>query len=290
MVSYSKLEVNGEWNSNSDKPTEVVITFGSISLNILDKRGEPLRQWAYSSIFLKTREPTKSMFCPDLEETECLYVFDRDAVNQLIFLCNKTKKRRVTKSFLWFFLIIFLIFSSVYFSDYFRKFAEKIAASITSAEQESNLGNTMFSKISDISYCDINKLNDYIRASDKTYRSRTNSNIELIFIDLDEYRSILFPGEKLLVPFSILKEKDGAFKLTEITKLALEAIRSKKVIRKFFAQQRNKALLSYIFGNFTHLNFDMDNGFFINLSDTPRTFDTFFNNNEWLALKNICKI
>jgi hypothetical protein len=256
----------------------------------LDKRGEPLRQWAYSSIFLKTREPTKSMFCPDLEETECLYVFDRDAVNQLIFLCNKTKKRRVTKSFLWFFLIIFLIFSSVYFSDYFRKFAEKIAASITSAEQESNLGNTMFSNISDISYCDINKLNDYIRASDKTYRSRTNSNIELIFIDLEEYRSILFPGEKLLVPFSILEEKDGAFKLTEITKLALEAIRSKKVIRKFFAQQRNKALLSYIFGNFTHLNFDIDNGFFINLSDAPRTFDTFFNNNEWLTLKNICKI
>ena len=290
MVSYSKLEVNGEWHSHSDESTEVLITFGSISLNILDKRGEPLRQWAYSSIFLKTREPTKSMFCPDMEETECLYIFDRDAVNQLIFLCNKTKKRRVTKSFLWFFLIIFLFFSSIYFSDNFRNFAEKIAASITSAEQESNLGNTMFSNISDISYCDINKLNDYIPASDKSYLSRTNGNIELIFIHLEEYRSILFPGGKLLVPFSILEEKDGAFKLTEITKLAMEAIRNKKAIGKFFSQQRNKALLSYIFGNFNDLNFDMNYGLFINLSDTPRTFDTFFNNKEWLTLKNICKI
>ena len=62
------------------------------------------------------------------------------------------------------FLIIFLIFSSIYFSGNFRNFAEKIAASITSAEQESNLGNTMFSNISDISYCDINKLNDYIQS------------------------------------------------------------------------------------------------------------------------------
>ena len=290
MVSYSKLEVNGEWNSHSDEPTEVVITFGSISLNILDKRGEPLRQWAYSSIFLKTREPTKSMFCPDMEETECLYIFDCDAVNQLIFLCNKTKKRRLTKSFLWLFLIIFLFFSSIYFSDYFRKFAEKIAASITSAEQEGNLGNTMFSNISDVSYCDINTLNNYIRTSNKTYRSKTNGNIELIFIDLEEYRSILFPGGKLLVPFSILEEKDGAFKLTEITKLAMEAIRSKKAIRNFFSQQRNKALLSYIFGNFTDLNFDMNYGLFINLSDTSRTVDTFFNNKEWLILKNICKI
>ena len=230
------------------------------------------------------------MFCPDMEETECLYIFDCDAVNQLIFLCNKTKKRRLTKSFLWLFLIIFLFFSSIYFSDYFRKFAEKIAASITSAEQEGNLGNTMFSNISDVSYCDINTLNNYIRTSNKTYRSKTNGNIELIFIDLEEYRSILFPGGKLLVPFSILEEKDGAFKLTEITKLAMEAIRSKKAIRNFFSQQRNKALLSYIFGNFTDLNFDMDYGLFINLSDTPRTFDTFFNNNEWFTIKNICKI
>ena len=290
MVSYSKLEVNGEWHSHSDESTEVLITFGSISLNILDKRGEPLRQWAYSSIFLKTREPTKSMFCPDMEETECLYIFDCDAVNQLIFLCNKTKKRRITKSILWFFLIIFLFFSSIYFSDYFRKFAEKIAASITSAEQESNLGNTMFGKIPDISYCDINKLNNYIRTSSKTYRSRTNNNIELVFTDLEEYRSILFPGGKLLVPFSILEEKDGAFKLTEITEVAMEAIRSKKAIGKFFSQQRNKALLSYIFGNFNELNFDMNYGLFINLSDTPRTFDTFFNDKEWLTFKNICRI
>ena len=290
MVSYSKLEVYGEWNSRFNESTEVLITFGSISLNILDKRGEPLRHWAYSSIFLKTREPTKSMFCPDMEETECLYIFDRDAVKQLIFLCNKTKKRRLTKSFLWFFLITFLIFSSVFFSDYFRKFTEKIAASITSAEQESNIGNTMLSNVSDISYCDINKLNGYIRASDKNYLSTTNGNIELIFINLEEYRSILFPGGKLLVPFSILEEKDGAFKLTEITKLAMEAISSKKAIGKFFSQQKNKALLSYIFGNFTGLNFDKDNGLFINLSDKPRTFDTFFNNNEWYTIKNICKI
>ena len=80
------------------------------------------------------------MFCPDMEETECLYIFDRDAVNQLIFLCNKTKKRRITKSFLSFFLIIILIFSPLYFSDYFRNFTEKIAASITTSEQESNEG------------------------------------------------------------------------------------------------------------------------------------------------------
>ena len=92
------------------------------------------------------------------------------------------------------------------------------------------------------------------------------------------------------MPFSILEEKDGAFKLTEITKFAMEAIRNKKAIRKFFSQQRNKALLSYIFGNFTDLNFDMDYGLFINLSDTTRTLDTFFNNNEWHTIKNICKI
>ena len=290
MVSYSKLEVNGEWHSHSDESTQVLITFGSISLNILDKSGEPLRQWAYSSIFLKTRETTKSMFCPDMEETESLYIFDRDAVNQLIFLCNKTKRRKITNFFPWFFLFILLIFTFSYFSDYFRKITERIASSITSAEQESNLGNIMFSEISGVSHCAINKINDYIHSSDKKYLSRTNGNIEIIFINLEKYSSILFPGGKLLVPFSILEEKDGAFELAEIIKLAMEATKNKKVIRRFFSKQRSKALLIYIFGNFTDLNFDMNYGLFINLSDTPRTFDTFFNNNEWYTIKNICKI
>ena len=290
MVSYSKLEVNGEWNSHSNEPTEVLITFGSISLNILDKRGEPLRQWAYSSIFLKTRETSKSMFCPDMEETESLYIFDQDAVNQLIFLCNKTKRKKISNLFPWFFLFILLIFSSTYFLDYFRKGTEKIATSITSDEQEINLGNIMFSEIAELAHCDINKINDYIHSSGKNYRSKTNGNIELIFINLEKNSSILFPGGKLLVPFSILEEKNGAFKLTEIITLAMEAIKSKKAIRKFFSKQRNKALLAYIFGNFTDLNFDKDNGLFINLHGKPKIFDTVFNSEEWLSLKNLCEI
>ena len=268
----------------------MLITFGSISLNILDKSGEPLRQWAYSSIFLKTRETTKSMFCPDMEETESLYIFDRDAINQLIFLCNKTKRKKITNFFPWFFLFILLIFTFSYFSDYFRKITERIASSITSAEQESNLGNIMFSELSEVSYCAINKINDYIHSSDKKYLSRTNGNIEIIFINLEKYSSILFPGGKLLVPFSILEEKNGAFKLTEITKLAMEAVKSKKAISKFFAKQRNKALLTYIFGTYTDLNFDKDNGLFINLNGKSEIFDTVFNAEEWLSLKNLCKI
>ncbi len=290
MVSYSKLEVNGEWNSHSNEPTEVLITFGSISLNILDKRGEPLRQWAYSSIFLKTRETSKSMFCPDMEETESLYIFDQDAVNQLIFLCNKTKRRKITNLFPWFFLFILLIFSSVYFSDYFRKVTEKVAASLTSDEQESNLGNMMFSEISGVSHCDIKKVNDYIHSSDKNYLSTASRNIELIFINLKKDSSILFPGGKLLVPYSILEEKDGVFKLVEITKEAKKAIKNKKAISKFFSDQTNKSLLIYIFGNFTHLNFDKDNGFSISLDGRPEAFDKGFTNKKWLKLKKICKL
>ena len=290
MVRYSKLEVEGEWNSNSNAPTEVLITFGSISLNILDTKGEPLRQWAYSSIFLKNSNTTKSLFCPDMEETESLYIFDRDAVNQLIFLCNRTRQKKYAKSFPWFFIIILLIVSSTFFSDYFRKITENIATSITSAEQESNIGNIMFSKISGISYCDINKISDYISSSDKNYQSIVSSNIELIFSNLKKDSTILFPGGKLLLPYSILEKKDGAFELAEITKLAIEATKNKKVIRKFFSKQRNKALLIYILGDFTDLNFDKDNGLFISLDGKPKVFDKGFTNKEWLTLKKLCKL
>ena len=290
MAGYSKLEVKGEWKSNSDQPTEVLVAFGSISLNILNTNGEPVRQWAYSSIFLKNKEASKSMFCPDLEETESLYIFDQDAVNHLIFLCNKTNRKKFANLLPWFFITILLIGASTFFSSYFRIVTEKIALSITSAEQESNLGNIMFNEILGVSYCDITKTNEYIRTLEKNHLSRTSDAIQLIFMNLKSKNSMLFPGRKLLVPYGILESADGAFVLTETTKLALEAIKNKKPIKRFFSKQPSKALLIYIFGNFTYLNFDMDNGLLISMDGTSKVLDEGFNDNEWLALKNLCKL
>ncbi len=289
MVGYSKLEVKGEWSSHSDQPTEVLVAFGSISLDIFDINGETIRQWAYSSIFLKNREASKSMFCPDLEETESLYIFDRDAVNHLMLLCNKTKRRKLSKFFPWLFIIVLFIVYSTFFSGYFRVFIEKIALSITSTEQEINLGNIMFSEISGVSYCDIKKTNEYIRSLDKNYLTTKSSDIELIIINQKEDRSILFPGGKLLVPYSILKKKNGAFVLAETTKFALEAIKNKKVIKKFFSKQRDKSLLIYVFGNFSKLSFDKDNGLFISSDGNTELLEESLNDNEWLSLKQLCK-
>ena len=290
MASYSKLEVKGEWKSNSDRPTEVLVAFGSISLNILNTNGEPVRQWAYSSIFLKNKEASKSMFCPDLEETESLYIFDQDAVNHLIFLSNKTNRKKFANLLPWFFIIILLISSFTFFSSYFRIFIEKIALSITSAEQESNLGNIMLKEMSEVSYCDIKKTNEYLRSLEKNYVSITDDSIELIFMNFRTMNSILLPGRKLLVPYSILENEDGAFVLAETIKLGIAATKNKEAIEKFFSKQRNKALLIYVFGVLTDLNFNKDNGLLISLHGKFRVLDKVFTDNEWLTLKKLCKL
>ena len=290
MVRYSKLEVKGEWKSNSDQPTEVLVAFGSISLNILNTNGEPVRQWAYSSIFLKNKEASKSMFCPDLEETESLYIFDQDAVNHLIFLSNKTNRKKFANLLPWFFIIILLIGSFIFFSNYFRIVIEKIALSITSAEQESNLGNIMLKEMSEVSYCDINKTNEYLRSLEKNYVSITDDSIELIFMNFRTMNSILLPGRKLLVPYSILENEDGAFVLAETIKLGIAATKNKEAIVKFFSKQRNKALLIYVFGVLTDLNFNKDNGLLISLHGKSRVLDKVFTDNEWLTLKKLCKL
>ena len=290
MASYSKLEVKGEWKSNSDRPTEVLVAFGSISLNILNKNGEPVRQWAYSSIFLKNKEASKSMFCPDLEETESLYIFDQDAVNHLIFLSNKTNRKKFANLLPWFFIIILLISSFTFFSSYFRIVIEKIALSITSAEQESNLGNIMLKEMSEVSYCDINKTNEYLRSLEKNYISITDDSIELIFMNFRTMNSILLPGRKLLVPYSILENEDGAFVLAETIKLGVAATKNKEAIEKFFSKQRNKALLIYVFGVLTDLNFNKDNGLLISLHGKSRVLDKVFTDNEWLTLKKLCRL
>ncbi len=290
MAGYSKLEVKGEWKSNSDHPTEVLVAFGSISLTILNTNGEPVRQWAYSSIFLKNKKASKSMFCPDLEETESLYIFDQDAVNHLIFLCNKTNRKKFAKLLPWFFIILLLIGSSTFFSSNFRIFTEKIALSITSAEQESNLGNIMLKEMSGVSYCDIDKTNEYIRSLEKDYLSITSDSIELIFMNFRTMNSILLPGRKLLVPYSILENEDGAFVLAKTIKLGIKATKNKEAIKKFFSKQRNKALLIYVFGVLTDLNFNKVNGLFISLDGKTKVLDKVFTNNEWLTLKKLCKL
>ena len=290
MAGYSKLEVKGEWKSNSDQPTEVLVAFGSISLNILNTNGEPVRQWAYSSIFLKNKEASKSMFCPDLEETESLYIFDQDAVNHLIFLCNKTNRKKFANLLPWLFIIFLLIASSIFFSSYFRIVTEKIALSITSAEQEGNLGNIMLKEMSGISYCDINKTNEYLRSLEKNYVSITGVSIELIFMNFRTMNSILLPGRKLLVPYSILESEDGAFVLAEIIKLGIAATKNKEAIEKFFSKQRNKALLIYVFGVLTDLNFNKDNGLLISLHGKSKALDKVFTDSEWLTLKKLCKL
>ena len=290
MAGYSKLEVKGEWKSNSDQPTEVLVAFGSISLNILNTNGEPVRQWAYSSIFLKNKEASKSMFCPDLEETESLYIFDQDAVNHLIFLSNKTNRKKFANLLPWFFIIILLISSFTFFSSYFRIVIEKIALSITSAEQESNLGNIMLKEMSEVSYCDINKTNEYLRSLEKNYVSITEVSIELIFMNFRTMNSILLPGRKLLVPYSILENEDGAFVLAETIKLGIAATKNEEAIEKFFSKQRNKALLIYVFGVLTDLNFNKDNGLLISLHGKSRVVDKVFTDNEWLTLKKLCRL
>ena len=290
MASYSKLEVKGEWKSNSDKPTKVLVAFGSISLNILNTNGEPVRQWAYSSIFLKNKEASKYKFCPDLEETESLYIFDEDAVNHLIFLCNKINRKKFANLLPWFFIIILLIGSFTFFSSYFRIVIEKIALSITSAEQESNLGNIMLKEMSEVSYCDINKTNEYLRSLEKNYLSITGNSIELIFMNFRTMNSILLPGRKLLVPYSILENEDGALVLAEIIKLGIAATKNKEAIVKFFSKQRNKALLIYVFGVLTDLNFNKDNGLLISLHGKSKVLDKVFTDNEWLTLKKLCKL
>ena len=290
MASYSKLEVKGEWKSNSDRPTEVLVVFGSISLNILNTNGEPVRQWAYSSIFLKNKEASKSMFCPDLEETESLYIFDQDAVNHLIFLSNKTNRKKFANLLPWFFIIILLISSFTFFSYYVRIVIEKIALSITSAEQESNLGNIMLKEMSEVSYCDINRTNEYLRSLEKNYGSIKYDSIELIFMNFKTNNSILLPGRKLLVPYSILESEDGAFVLADTIKLGIAATKKKEAIEKFFSKQRNKALLIYIFGVLTDLNFNKDNGLFISLHGKSRVLDKVFTDNEWLTLKKLCRL
>ena len=92
------------------------------------------------------------------------------------------------------------------------------------------------------------------------------------------------------MPYSILESEDGAFVLAETIKLGIAATKNKEAIEKFFSKQRNKALLIYVFGFLTDLNFNKDSGLIISFHGKSKVLDKVFTDNEWLTLKKICKL
>ena len=92
------------------------------------------------------------------------------------------------------------------------------------------------------------------------------------------------------MPYSILESEDGALVLADTIKLGIVAAKNKEAIEKFFSKQRNKALLIYVFGVLTDLNFNSDNGLLISLQGNPKVLDKVFTDNEWLTLKKLCKL
>ena len=92
------------------------------------------------------------------------------------------------------------------------------------------------------------------------------------------------------MPYSTLESEDGAFVLTETLKLGIAATKNKEAIEKFFSKQRNKALLIYVFGVLTDLNFNKDNGLLISLDGKSKVLDEVFTEDEWFTLKKLCKL
>ena len=72
--------------------------------------------------------------------------------------------------------------------------------------------------------------------------------------------------------------------------IKISSIESSVIETKFFSKQRNKALLIYIFGVLTDLNFNKDNGLLISLYGKSRVLDKVFTDNEWLTLKKLCRL
>ena len=70
-------------------------------------------------------------------------------------------------------------------------------------------------------------------------------------------------------------------------------IKNAKKIDNFlinYLNRQDKSLLIYIFGSFTKLNFDKDNGLFISSDFNTELLQESFNDNEWQTLKKICKL
>lgn len=289
MKQYSKLEVSGEWSSTDEIEKRTVnISFGSISLNVCDTDNEPISQWAYGSVNLVERDMNWSLFSPDIEESEYIKIYDKDAIEYLLFLSqNKPKIKRI-KILKWSLLVSFMICSLFLSYNYHRLVLERLAFSLTSKEQEAFIGNLIYQNLKELSICNSNKANRTISALIKKKPKLKETIVDIKFISSFEEHPFLLPGGTILIPIRLLTGEKG---LNNFEKLLLNSIKLQKElvpIKTFFSNQASTSLLFYVFGYFESLKFNAHIEFKLKNLNLPSISRLNIKDKQWMEIRNLC--
>ena len=289
MKKYSKLEVIGEWSSiDSTNSKQVNISFGSISLNILDTDNDPISQWAYGSVILVEMNIDSAVFSPDEEQTEHLAIFDADAVKYLLSLSKKKVNspfKRILKSIL---LICLIIICASFFYKYHRISLEKIALSITSHEQENFIGSLIFTNLKEFSLCNSESSNRFISALIEEKMKADKSILKVRLLSSYRKYSLLLPGGILLIPNNMINEANG---LTNFEMLVLNSLKSQKEqrpIKVFFSNQKTIDLVYYILGYFESLNFTKNIQFKLENLNLKIEDRLDISDKQWMKIRALC--
>ena len=289
MKKYSKLETTGVWSSN-DIPNskEVNISFASISVNIVDSNNEPISQWAYGSVRLVKMNNESAVFSPDLEETEHLTIFDKDAAKYLLSLSEK-KVNNSTKRILKYVLLIFIVsIGSLLIYKHHRISLEKLALTITSQEQENFIGSLVITNLKGLSLCDSDSNNSFVNTLIAKNMKINDPIINVKFFSSFRKHSLLLPGGTLLIPKNIINGKNG---LINFERLILNSHKSQEELRPiklFFSNQETIDLAYYILGYFeflnfsNHLIFESEN---LNIKLEKRLN---INDEQWMKIRGLC--
>ena len=289
MKKYSKLETTGVWSSN-DFPNskEVNISFASISVNIVDSNNEPISQWTYGSVRLVKMNNDSAVFSPDLEETEHLTIFDKDAAKYLLSLSEK-KANSSTKRILKYVLLIFIVsIGTLLIYKYHRFCLEKLALNITSQEQENFIGSLVIKNLKGLSVCDADSSNSFVNNIIAKDIKINAPIIKVKFFSSSRTYSLLLPGGTLLIPKKIINGKNG---LINFEKLILNSLKSQtelRPIKLFFSNQETIDLVYYILGYFENLSFT--NYLIFKLENLNLKLEKRLNINdqEWMKIRALC--
>ena len=267
---------------------EVNISFASMSVNILDRNNEPITQWAYGSVRLVKMNNDSAVFSPDLEETEHLTIFDKDAAKYLLSLSEK-KTNSATKQILKYVLLIFIVsIGSLLIYKHHRISLEKLALTITSQEQENFIGSLVITNLKGLSLCDSDSNNTFVNTLIAKNMKINDPIINVKFFSSFRKHSLLLPGGTLLIPKNIINGKNG---LNNFEKLILNSHKSQEELRPiklFFSNQETIDLVYYILGYFeflnfsNHLIFESEN---LNIKLEKRLN---INDEQWMKIRGLC--
>ena len=288
IEKYIRLESLAGWKECITKSErEVIVSFGKESLIISDLQDVPITHWSLDSTRIISSNPKQSIFSPDPDGMERLYVSDKGMIDAIMMFTKELETPTAKKNHLILFFILFWILTSVVVGGSINR--DNIASKVISKTREAQIISPMSDEFM-LKYgpvCHFPKANDAM----EQFLSQLGSKFEEITVQVlskPKVGLLHFPTNNLIISEKLLKQMPNPASLETILTTVYNESIDRVPLKKILRDQSSWDILKFIFGIQKHLSISSISILDLIPEETNPFMLTKIDDHSWVTIQNIC--